>query len=374
MTTETPAVTVINHSDHASEHMFDAIDNLTRALRASREQSAAISQSFIEANVRPGQDEDAKLQNELNSLRGNYARQRETIRELTAEQRLDRARIREMSDEIAKRKAWAHEADHLERTIETIKQTGGSVEIRGVRITPCDDHGRPLEVQPMPAGTPPTINPEYVKAIEADRDDYAEINKQLREATADVIQERDGLIAKLAEQGEQHAAELAKWREASARWRKAREDNRHEISELQGCLLDAREQNAKAQTKLTMQAESQEQSAVQWRKAIDSYKERAQKAEAAALEATQALELAQLDNAELREANARASLASVDKSRHPIGLTVRRQNGRDLTTSLRMSLEQHGTASAILRTLERADIIDTFDIDNHPSDTTTKEN
>ena len=36
------------------------------------------------------------------------------------------------------------DAEHLLSVVETIKETGGSVQIRGVLITPCDTYGQPL--------------------------------------------------------------------------------------------------------------------------------------------------------------------------------------------------------------------------------------
>lgn len=38
----------------------------------------------------------------------------------------------------------APDAEHLLSVVETIKETGGSVQIRGVLITPCDTYGQPL--------------------------------------------------------------------------------------------------------------------------------------------------------------------------------------------------------------------------------------
>ena len=40
------------------------------------------------------------------------------------------------------------DAEHLLSVVETIKETGGSVQIRGVLITPCDTYGQPLNARP----------------------------------------------------------------------------------------------------------------------------------------------------------------------------------------------------------------------------------
>ena len=40
------------------------------------------------------------------------------------------------------------DAEHLLSVVETIKETGGSVQIRGVLITPCDTYGQPLSARP----------------------------------------------------------------------------------------------------------------------------------------------------------------------------------------------------------------------------------
>ena len=42
------------------------------------------------------------------------------------------------------------DAEHLLSVVETIKETGGSVQIRGVLITPCDTYGQPLTNVPAP--------------------------------------------------------------------------------------------------------------------------------------------------------------------------------------------------------------------------------
>ena len=46
------------------------------------------------------------------------------------------------SDTLASTKP--SDAEHLLSVVETIKETGGSVQIRGVLITPCDTYGQPL--------------------------------------------------------------------------------------------------------------------------------------------------------------------------------------------------------------------------------------
>ena len=64
--------------------------------------------------------------------------------------------------------------------------------------------------------------------------------------------------------------------------------------------------------------------------------------------------------------------AEAETPRQEIGVSVHRQSGQDWHTSLRMSPDQYGTASAVLRGLDRADVIHGFTIEPFPD--TNKEN
>ena len=64
------------------------------------------------------------------------------------------------------------DAEHLLSVVETIKETGGSVQVHGVLITPCDTYGQPLTSVHSDADVAERIAQAWDEGYQAHEDEY----------------------------------------------------------------------------------------------------------------------------------------------------------------------------------------------------------